>query len=258
MNLPTFKKYRTIIADDEEPARDRLKKLLAVYSNKIEIVGEAKNGNQCKDLIIALKPDLIFLDIQMPGLNGFEVLQQIDHSPIVVFCTAHDEFALKAFETNSIDYIVKPLKEERIKKTIDKLDLLAANSNKNDLLQFIKNFDGLTPKKEITTIPVRLGTRMLFIQIEDVAYFLAEEKYVTIFTKYAKKYICDSSLKELEEKLDDKFLRIQRSLLVNVSMIREISRHYNSRFVIKLNDKNDTKLISGRNYSEQIKCLLEI
>src|SRR5690349_449107 len=107
MNAPLLK-YRTLVADDEQPARDRLKKLLSEHSHKIELIGEAKNGLECSEMIDSLKPDLVFLDIQMPGLNGFEVLQQTHHSPVVVFCTAYDEFALQAFETNSIDYIVKP------------------------------------------------------------------------------------------------------------------------------------------------------
>ena len=258
MKLSHSQKYRTLIADDEQPARDRLKKLLSVHSNKIEIVGEAENGIQCKELISKLKPDLIFLDIQMPGLNGFEVLQQINHAPIVIFCTAYDEFALKAFETNSIDYIVKPVKAERIQKSIDKLESLSKNSSSQGVIEFINNFAKLTPKKEITTVPVKLGDRMLFIKIEDISYFSAEEKYVSIFTKECKKYLCDYSLKDLEEKLSDKFLRIQRALLINTSMIKEINKHFNSRFVIKMDDQNKTKLISGRNYCKQIRGLMVI
>lgn len=258
MNLTSIEKYRTIIADDELPARTRLRNLLSVHSNKIEIVGEAENGIQCKELIASLKPDLIFLDIPMPGLNGFEVLQQSSHSPIVIFCTAYDEYALKAFETNSVDYIVKPIKAERNQKAIEKLESLSQHSNKQEILKIINSFAQLTPKKEITTLPVKLGDRMLFIQIEDVSYFSAEEKYVAIFTTQGKKYLCDYSLKDMEEKLGEMFIRIQRSLLVNVALIAEIHKYYNSRFVIKLNDLNQSKLISGRNYSEQIKHLLSI
>jgi len=128
-------KYRTLIADDEQPARDRLKKLLAEHADQIELIGEAQNGLECREMIDRLKPDLVFLDIQMPGLNGFEVLQQTIHSPVVIFCTAYDEFALQAFETNSIDYIVKPIKAERIQKSIEKLDSLKRHSDKRKLHQ---------------------------------------------------------------------------------------------------------------------------
>jgi len=258
MNLPSKKKYRTLIADDELPARQRLIKLLTTHSETIEIVGEAENGIRCKVLIDELKPDLVFLDIQMPGLNGFEVLQQISHSPIVIFCTAYDDYALKAFETNSIDYIVKPVKAERIRKSIDKLDTLGINTDNRQIIQLINSFVQLAPKKEITTIPIKLGDRMLFIQIEDISWFSAEDKYVRIFTKQGKRYLCDYPLKDLEEKLDGKFLRIQRSLLVNLSQIKEINKYYNSRFVIKLDDQKQTKLISGRKYCAPIQRLLEI
>ena len=256
MNLPT--KYRTLIADDEQPARDRLKKLLAEYSSQIELIDEAQNGLECLEMIDRLKPDLVFLDIQMPGLNGFEVLQQTSHSPVVIFCTAYDEFALQAFETNSIDYIVKPVKAERIQKSIEKLDSLKQNSDKQDLLRIIGNYISQTPKKEITSIPVKLGDRMLFLRIEDVSYFSAEEKYVKIFTKDGKSYLCDFSLKSLEEKLGKSFLRIHRSLLVNVSRIREISKHFNGCYIVKIDDVNQSKLQTGRGYSEQVKELMEI
>jgi len=250
--------YRTLIADDEQPARDRLRKLLSEYPDKIELIGEAQNGIECLEMISHLKPDLLFLDIQMPGLNGFEVLQQADHSPIVIFCTAFDEFALKAFETNSIDYIVKPVKEERIQKSIEKLDALKVNSDNEGLLRIIDNYLGQTPKKEITSIPVKLGDRMLFVRIEDILYFSAEDKYVTIYNKEGKTYLCNLPLKSLEEKLGDKFLRIHRSLLINLSRIKEIDKHFGSRFIIKMDDAGQTKLTSGRNYYEQIKEIMEI
>lgn len=257
MNPPT-PKYRTLIADDEQPARDRLKKLLAEHADKVELIGEAQNGLECLEMIERLKPDLVFLDIQMPGLNGFEVLQQTIHSPVVVFCTAYDEFALQAFETNSIDYIVKPVKAERIQKSIEKLDTLKRHSDKQELLRIIENYISQTPKKEITSIPVKLGDRMLFVRIEDVSYFLAEEKYVNIFTKDGKTYLCDFPLKSLEEKLGESFLRIHRSLLVNVSRIREINKHFSSRYVVKMDDSNQSKLLSGRGYCEQVRGLMEI
>jgi len=185
-------------------------------------------------------------------------LQQTSHSPIVIFCTAYDEFALKAFETNSIDYIVKPIKAERIQKSIEKLDTLKRNSDKQNLLRIIDSYISQAPKKEITTIPVKLGDRMLFVRIEDVVYFSAEEKYVTIHTKDGKTYLSDFPLKSLEDKLGDKFIRIHRSLLVNVSRIKEIDKHYGSRFVVKMDDTSQTKLLTGRGYCEQVKRLMEI
>lgn len=253
-----MEKYRTLIADDEQPARDRLRHLLSEYPEKIEIIGEAENGTECRIMIETLKPDLVFLDIQMPGLDGFEVLKNIGFQPVIVFCTAYDEYALKAFETNSIDYIVKPVKAERILKTIEKLDLLRKNSTNEDLNKLLEAFEKLKPKKEITSIPVKLGDRMLFIDINEILYFEAEDKYVRIHLFNGKSYLCDYPIRNLEEKLDDKFVRIQRSILVNRTRIKEIEKHYSGRYVVKLNDTAVTKLTSGKNYSEQIKKLLEI
>lgn len=253
------KKYRTIIADDEQPARDRLKQLLSAYSGRIELIGEAENGIQCCQLIRQLNPDLLFLDIQMPGSNGFEVLQQVENPPVVVFCTAYDEYALKAFETSSIDYIVKPVTKERILKSIEKLDSLKNNEQvRSELEELIGQITRQQSKREITTIPVKLGDRMLFVKIEDIIYFLSDEKYVAIFTTDGKKYLCDYPLKNLEEKLGDSFLRIQRSVLVNVTRIKEINRYFNGRYTIILDDLMKTRLVSGRNYSPQIRNLLEI
>jgi two-component system LytT family response regulator len=255
---PAIKKYRTLIADDEQPARDRLKQLLSAYSSRIELVGEAENGIQCCQLIRQFNPDLLFLDIQMPGLNGFEVLQQVENPPVVIFCTAFDEYALKAFETSSIDYIVKPITKERIQKSIEKLDALKNHQIQSELVELIGQLTRQQAKREITTIPVKLGDRMLFIKIEDITYFLSDEKYVAIFTTDGKKYLCDYPLKNLEEKLGDTFLRIQRSVLVNVKRIKEINRHFNGRYTIILDDLTKTRLVSGRNYSAQIRILLEI
>jgi len=249
-------KYQTIIADDELLARERLKKLLTPFSQTVEIIGEAKNGIECKKMINEIKPDLIFLDIQMPGLNGFEVLQQINHSPLVIFCTAHDEFALKAFETYSVDYLIKPVKAERIERSIEKLMLLNLHPTQQELLNLIKELTVQLPANEITTIPVKLGNRMLILNIEDISFFQAEEKYVTIHSINGKRYTSDISLKDLEERLVGNFIRIQRALLVNKILVKEIIKHTNSRYKILMNDVNQSLLISGRNYIDQIKSIL--
>lgn len=253
--MNTTTKYRTIIADDEQLARERLKKLLVPFSETIEIMGEAKNGIECKTMIDLLRPDLIFLDIQMPGLNGFEVLQQIEHSPLVIFCTAHDEFALKAFETHSVDYLVKPVKAERMEQSIEKLVFLHQGTDRQQLLALIDEVTAQSSQNEITTIPVKLGDRMLILNIEDISYFQAEEKYVTIHSIQGKRYVSDYSIKDLEDKLTGNFVRIQRALLVNRILVKEIVKHTNSRCKIRMNDLNQSLLVSGRNYVDQIKSL---
>ena len=250
--------YKTIIADDEPPARHRLCKILREFP-MIDIIAEATDGFDTLEKINELKPDLLFLDIQMPGMTGFEVLNKAEHFPIVIFCTAYDEYAIKAFNTSAVDFIVKPVKQERIQKSIEKLSFLRENLNRENILETLKTYiNQSNTKKQIVSIPVKLGDRMLLIKLTDISYFQADEKYVTIITNEGKKYLSDFSLKYLEDKLDDDFIRIHRALLVNRSYIKEIKRYLGNRFVIRIDDINQSRLISGRNYNENIKLLMEI
>lgn len=251
------KRYRTLIADDEPPARERLSILLSEMP-EIELIGQAQNGLEALEMINRQKPDLLFLDIQMPGLTGFEVLQKAEHFPVVVFCTAYDDYALQAFETPAIDYIVKPIKEERIRKSVEKFTSLKENQQKEELLQLLEKYAGQNQRRPLTSIPVRTGDRMLFVRIGEISFFKAEEKYVTIVMRDGKQHLTEHSLRYLEAKLEPDFIRIHRSLLVNKAMIKEVNRHFASRFTIQMEDSQHNKLISGRNYCEQIKQLFEL
>ncbi len=248
--------YKTLLIDDEALARERLKKLLLPFADKIEIMGEARNGNQAIEMIENMKPDLIFLDIQMPGKSGFEVLQEIHHQPMVIFCTAHDEYALQAFETSSIDYLLKPVKENRLAKSIEKLHLLKTDNNQSVLEDFLSQQVKQISKKKISSIPVKIADRVIFVGLDDISHFTAEDKYVSIHTSSGKEYVIDHSLQYLSDKLDEKFVRIQRSCIVNISYIKEIKRYLGGRYVLKLNNQKTSKIISGRNYQEQIKNLM--
>ncbi|WP_372645529.1 LytR/AlgR family response regulator transcription factor, partial [Ancylomarina sp.] len=254
--LKMISKYTTLLIDDEALARERLKKMLLPYADKIEIIGEARNGNQAIEMIERLKPDLIFLDIQMPGKSGFEVLQAIHHQPIVIFCTAHDEYALQAFETSSIDYLLKPVKEDRLEKAINKLHLFKTENRQSELETFLSQQLKQISKKEISSIPVKIADRVIFVSLDEISHFTAEDKYVSIHTTGGKEYVIDHSLNYLSEKLDEKFVRIQRSCIVNLSYIKEIKRYMGGRFVVKLNNQKASKIISGRNYQEQVKDLM--
>ena len=250
--------FKTIIVDDEPLARLRLQKLISEYPGKFEIVGEAENGEEAAEKIDLLKPDLLFLDIQMPGLNGFEVLKQLDYSPKVIFCTAFDEYALQAFDSYCIDYLVKPLTKERFAKTVEKLNQFSRNDNEINLQQLIQQFSVGTKKTEATTLPVKVGDRVIFVRLDEVSYFIADEKYVSVVTKHSKSYILDSSLKKLEDKLPSWFIRVHKSFLVNKNLIKEIHKHFNNRFVMILDDYDQSKITSGRSYYQGIKDLFEI
>ncbi|MDX1365618.1 MAG: LytTR family DNA-binding domain-containing protein, partial [Arenibacter latericius] len=193
MNLP----YRTIIIDDELLARERLSELVTHFPESFKIIATAKNGKEAKEKINQLHPDLIFLDIEMPGLNGFE-------------------YALQAFETHSIDYLVKPVRLERLEKTVEKLRLFKGDNTSLKLLEAIKEMATEKEAKKMTSITVKKGEKLFFVKLEEVIYFEADTKYVSIYTNSGN-HLTEQSLAQLEEKLPDYFLRVHRSIIMNTN-----------------------------------------
>ncbi|WP_439484290.1 LytR/AlgR family response regulator transcription factor [Cyclobacterium plantarum] len=250
--------YKTIIVDDEPLARLRLQTLMREYPDFFEIIAEATNGEEAIEKITQMKPELLFLDIQMPVISGFDVLKALNYFPKVIFCTAYDEFALKAFDTNCLDYLVKPLTKERFAKTLEKLDqpINKVNSEIN-LNKLIEQFAQEYTKNEASSIPVKVGDRIIFLRLEEVSYLQADEKYVSIVTKYAKSYILDSSLKKLEDKLPAYFIRVHKSYLINKNLLKEIRKHFNSRFLLIMDDYSQSEITSGRSYYQAIKTLID-
>lgn len=249
---------KTLIIDDEEPARIYLKELLQLHSDFIEIVGEAVNGIEAVTLIESLKPDLIFLDIQMPGKNGFEMLQDLTKIPIIVFCTAYDEYALDAFETNCTDYLVKPVKAERLKKTIEKLKGFNNRYEQPNIKELIQTIIQSNIQENPTSFPVKTGDRVVFLKIKEIVYFMANEKYVEIHTIQNKVFILDQSLNLLEKKLPSQFLRLHKGQIVNTNLIKEIKKYSPGHYLIVLDDICNTKIISGRKYSMEVNRLMKI
>lgn len=250
--------YKTIIVDDEPLARLRLRTLTGEYPELFELIAEAENGEEAIEKIRQMKPDLLFLDIQMPEINGFDVLKALDYFPRVIFCTAFDEFALKAFETNCVDYLVKPLSKERFDKTVDKLrQQMGQDGSSLNLNKLIEQFGLEHKKNEASSIPVKIGDRIVFVRLDEVSYLQADEKYVSLVTKHAKSYILDSSLKKLEEKLPAYFIRVHKSYLINKNLLKEIRKYFNNRFVLIMDDYTQSKITSGRSYYQAIKNLSE-
>ena len=252
------KSYKTIIVDDEPLARLRLQKMILEFTDTFEIIGEADNGETAIDIINKLKPELVFLDIQMPEKNGFEVLKQLNYFPKVIFCTAYDEFALQAFDSNCIDYLLKPLTKERFSKTVEKLNQFTGNNSDLNLNKLIEQFTLENKKSEATTIPVKVGDRVIFVRLDEVSYFKADEKYVSIVTKHSKSYILDSSLKKLEDKLPHYFIRVHKSFIVNRKLLKEVRKHFNNRFILILDDYEQSRITSGRSYYSVIKEMFKI
>ncbi|HEY2721908.1 MAG TPA: LytTR family DNA-binding domain-containing protein [Chitinophagaceae bacterium] len=242
--------FKAIVIDDEPAARRLMKSLLQEYDDVVEVIAEASNGREALAKIKELDPDLIFLDIQMPDLTGFEVIEQLEKKPNIIFTTAYEQYAMKAFETFSIDYLLKPIKEERLQQSIKKLrefGRLNQSINVSGLQEIIRQFQA--PKKA-TALPIKTGDRINLIRYEHIAYLEAQDKYVCVYTVDGQKYLTDQSLTVLAEKLPANFCRIHRSYIINKDKIREMHRHFSGRYLFIMDDKISTRLTSGRTYQD--------
>jgi two-component system LytT family response regulator len=247
------KEINTLLVDDESIANPRLSKMLAGYPF-VKIIGTAENGTEAVALINTLKPDLVFLDIRMPGIDGFTVLEQLACKPMIVFVTAYDEYAIKAFEVNSVDYLLKPVDEQRLEITLQRI--IEKEPREIDTLTQIKHLLALSQVPEkISTIPVKIGNKINLVRIADVCFFEAKDKYVYIHTPTAALLI-DYSLSYLQDRLPSEFLRVHRSFIINKLHIREIHKYFKGTFLIQMNDLENTKIKTAYSYSETIRTKL--
>lgn len=246
--------WKTIVIDDEQLARQRLKRLLKAY-DEIEVVAEAEDGERGLESINAHKPDLIFLDIEMPILNGFEMLAKLTHQPKIVFTTAYDQYAIKAFEEGSIDYLLKPIEAERLDKTIKKLKQTNLSAVPVQIEELIRR---MQQKRPIRTLTVKLGDKILLIKLTDIVYVQAEDKYVFLHTADGRKHLTDFTLSALEEKLPEEFIRIHRSEIINTEYIKEIRKGFNGALVFVLNNAEETRVTSSRSNSEALRERFDI
>ena|SRR5688572_16643039 len=245
--------FKAIIIDDEPAARRLMKSLLQEHGNVVEIIGEAASGREALEKIDGLRPDLIFLDIQMPDLTGFEVIEQMKHKPDIIFTTAYEQYAIKAFETFSIDYLLKPIKEERLGQSIAKLKKFGKLNTGIDIVELQQIILQLKTPQKATALPVKTGDKINLLKFENISYLEAHDKYVFIYTIDGQKHLTDQSLMSLEEKLPAQFYRVQKSYIINKERIKEMHKHFNGRFLFTMDDKNTTRISSGRTYHEAIK-----
>jgi two-component system LytT family response regulator len=221
-----------IIVDDEKLARDLLKEYLENYP-EIEILGEADQGTDAVEKIDKLKPDLVFLDVQMPGMTGFDVLEDIEHEPYVIFVTAYDQYAIKAFEKNAVDYLLKPLDEERFRNAVNRAlkRKTLEHSSLEDLLSSMKSERKGTYD---THIFVQKSEKLFNLPVDEIVYLEASGDYTIITTK-ADQFVSSSGIGKLEEILNPEvFIRVHRSTIVNVNYLKEIERHFNGGMVVKM------------------------
>lgn len=250
-----------LVIDDEPLARKRMISLLEPYSSEIEILGEAGSGAQAVKMIHEMMPDVVFLDIQMPDMDAFEVLHSLqgDDVPLVIFTTAFDNFALKAFEENTVDYLLKPVAPERLAASIEKLrkaipqvDATPIPADLNwEKLRNLVDMSGLYLQR----LQVKVGDRIVFVNIDEVIRFHSEEKYTTVYTVNGQ-YVIDTTLVELEKKLDPKhFTRVHRSHIVAIDYIAECRKGDAGRMVMVLRDKAATQLVVSRSLVKKIRTL---
>ncbi len=239
-----------LIIDDEKLARELLTEFLESFP-EIELIGEAGNGTDGVALIDKLKPDLIFLDVQMPGMTGFEVLDEIDHEPYVIFTTAYDQYAIQAFEKNAVDYLLKPLDAERFRVAVGRAlkRKKMEEGNLEDLL------GSLRPVRDRSTyeshIFVQKSEKLFSLPVEEILHLEASGDYTIITTK-SDQFVSSSGIGKLEEIMNpDKFIRVHRSTIVNINFLKEIERHFNGGMVVKMQSGKSFPV--SRTYAKQIR-----
>jgi len=242
---------KAIIIDDERLARNELKKLLMDFP-EIEVVAEGANANEGLEKIETINPDLVFLDIQMPGKTGFDMLAELDKAPYVIFTTAYDEYALKAFEVNALDYLLKPVEPKRLADAIQKLHI------QEEKEQTVSN--GITLNREMLheedQVFVKDGERCWFVKLGEIRLFESVGNYAKVFFGPNKPLIL-KSLNALEERLDEKtFFRANRKHIVNLRMIDKIEPYFNGGLLLEL--KGGEKIEVSRRQTVKFKEMMSL
>jgi two-component system, LytTR family, response regulator len=260
---------RILIVDDEPLARDTVRLLLDSQSD-VEIVGEARNGTEAVQQISSLQPDLVFLDIQMPGLNGFEVIKEVgaENMPVVIFATAFDEYALKAFEAQALDYLLKPYDDDRFEAALDRGRARVEEQRIGKVSSELVSL--MTSHSERKAVPVATGPEevrdrskrilikerdsVFFVKTENIDWVEAAKDYVVIHVGQ-KKHLLRESMTRMEKRLDPStFVRIHRSSIVNVERIKELKAYFHGDYIVYMNDGSELKL--SRRYWSRVEHIL--
>jgi two-component system LytT family response regulator len=225
-------KIKTIIVDDERLARKELTAMLQAFKN-IEIIDEAENAEDALDKIEAKKPDLVFLDINMPEKNGFDLVEELIYIPEIIFVTAYDEYALKAFEVNALDYLLKPVEENRLKDAVEKVSEKIETNKQN------KNTDKLTQESRVF---LKDGDKCWFVQLKDIRMFESEGNYIRVYFEENKPLIL-KSLNALGEKLDEsQFFRANRKYIINLSWVDKIENWFSGGLKVTLKTGEEVEI----------------
>lgn len=257
-----MKHIRTIIVDDEPAARSRIARLLG-QDPEIEVIDECRNGHEATEAVHKLRPDLMFLDVQMPGMDGFQVMDNLKPlrgsglMPFVVFVTAHDQYALKAFNVNAVDYLLKPYDDERFHTSLDKakkfIDMRMNSKLTGKLMDLMR--EHMHASSEYTeSFTIKDKGRERKIAVDDLIYLRAEGNYLCLQLK-DRHFLHRMTMNAVETELDPtRFLRIHRSYIVNLSQVRATRYSGNNEFIFTMS--NNERIVSGRSYKESIAQVL--
>lgn len=256
-------KIKTAIIDDEPLAREKIRTFLK-NENDIDVIAEGKDSLEAIELIKKSKPDLVFLDIKMPGMNAFEMLEnlKVKEFPLIIFTTAFDKYALKAFEVHALDYLLKPFDRERFQLTLNRARIHLNNKTTGDdnkkileALNSLKGKDSSGSEKYLERIVIKSSEKIYFIQTFEIEWLEASGNYIKIFANAAS-HLTRDTMNSMEKKLNPgKFVRIHRSIIVNVDFIKEFKPWFNGEYEVYM--KNKAKFTSGRTYKNNIDSILK-
>jgi DNA-binding LytR/AlgR family response regulator len=236
---------RTLVVDDEKLARDRLRTFLRGIED-VEVVGEAANGPEAVQLIEAERPDLVFLDIQMPGMDGFGVLRALSHKPDVVFATAYDSYAIKAFEVHAADYLLKPISRDRLTEAVRRVRGRRDNGvSVPDVQELVRSIQQ-RERRYVAQLPVHKGRQILILPVENIFWFEVEYRLVYAHTA-GERFMTSFTLKDLEDRLDPEvFFRAHKSRLVNLNQVKAIVPWFGGRFKLVMRNPSSSEVELSR------------
>lgn len=250
-------KIKAIIVDDEPLSREKIR-ILAESNKQIELIGEAKNVNEAISLIDKMKPDLLFLDINMPGKSGIDFISELgETAPFVIFTTAHSDYAAEAFNLNAVHYLLKPFDQQKFNEAVDRSSERIFAKKSSRILQQINNVIKSEVDKVVYVdrIPVKTEDKIVLVPVNEILFIEADKNYAVINLE-DKTYRMRKTLNDLGEKLNsDVFIRVHRSYIINKNFVQELEPTFNQEYIIKLN--TGKKIPTGKVYKENVDKLLK-
>ncbi|HZT70190.1 MAG TPA: LytTR family transcriptional regulator DNA-binding domain-containing protein [Terriglobia bacterium] len=256
-------KISALIVDDEQPARDELAYLLKNFPD-VDVVGQGKNGIEAVSLVGELHPKLVFLDVQMPGLDGFGVIKKLldqgNRPPYFVFVTAYDHYAVRAFEVNAVDYLLKPIEKNRLEKALQRVrGMLEASETAFQKLDRLVHMIEERPAPASSKLVVKSGNRMVLVDSSDIIYATIQDGVISIVTKDLEGQSNFRTVEELQSNLDPNvFWRVHRSYLVNINRIKEVVPWFKSSYQLKMQDRRETEIPVSRAQTRKLRELLNL